>query len=130
MKPIGAGRQSLPRAFRNAAAGVIDFVGERNSRVQLAAGGVAVAFGVAARLTRTEWAVLTVTIAGVLATEAMNCAVERVVDLASPGRHELARQAKDLAAGAVLIASIGAAAVGLLLFGPHLAAWWARTGGP
>ena len=50
----------------------------------------------------------------------MNTAVESVTDLASPHWHELARAAKDAGAGAVLLASAGAAVVGLIVFLPHI----------
>lgn len=124
MRPAPHGRQGFFAAFRTAGAGLRDFSRERNSRVQLSAGVLAALMGVVLRIDRVEWAILTVTMTGVLGLEAMNCAVERVVDLASPGLHELARQAKDLAAGAVLIASIGAVLIGALVFGPHLWALW------
>ena len=52
----------------------------------------------------------------------MNSAVERVVDLASPTPHPTAAKAKDLAAGAALLASLGAVGVACFLFGPKLIA--------
>lgn len=128
MRPDEAGRQSLPNAFRTAFAGIGDFTRERNSRIQMAAGVAAVLLGVVLKISADEWIILTFVIVGVLSLEAMNCAVERVIDLVSPGHHELARQAKDLAAGAVLIASIGATVVGALLFVPRIIALW-RTWG-
>jgi diacylglycerol kinase (ATP) len=50
----------------------------------------------------------------------LNTVVEAAVDLASPAYHPLARIAKDVSAGAVLVTSLGAIAVGLLIFLPHL----------
>lgn len=80
----------------------------------------AIVFAAAAwfRLPMTDWAILTLTVAVVLVAEMLNTAIEKVVDLASPDYHEIAKLAKDIAAGAVLIASIAAVAVGLLVFGP------------
>jgi diacylglycerol kinase len=52
----------------------------------------------------------------------VNTAVESVTDLASPDWHPLARAAKDAGAGAVLLASAGSVAVGLIVFAPHLLA--------
>ena len=69
-----------------------------------------------------EWIALILTIALVLGMEAVNTAVESVVDLVSPEYHPLAKQAKDVAAGAVLLVAIGAACVALLLFGARLLA--------
>ncbi|HEX7004678.1 MAG TPA: diacylglycerol kinase [Trueperaceae bacterium] len=56
----------------------------------------------------------------VLSLELMNSAVEALVDLVSPGHHPLAAAAKDLSAAAVLVASAGAAVVGLVVLGPPL----------
>lgn len=58
----------------------------------------------------------------VFVTEVLNSAVERIVDLLSPDPHELAGQAKDLAAAAVLLASLTAVAIGLAVLGPPLLA--------
>jgi diacylglycerol kinase len=67
-----------------------------------------------------EWALLLLCITGVLVAEMGNTLIEALVDLASPGYHPLARRAKDVAAGAVLVTAIGSAAVGLAILGPHL----------
>jgi diacylglycerol kinase (ATP) len=56
----------------------------------------------------------------VLAAEGINTAIEAVVDLASPQRHPLAKIAKDVAAGTVLITAIGAVVVGILVFLPRI----------
>ncbi len=69
------------------------------------------------RLPPLGWALLALAIAGVIAAELLNAAVEAVVDLASPAEHPLARRAKDLAAAAVLVAALGAVGVGLGLAG-------------
>lgn len=84
---------------------------------------IAVAVGALAlwlRLPVTQLALLAATMGLVLVAEVANTAIERAVDLASPRWHPLARDAKDMAAGAVLLAAITAAAVGLLLLGPPL----------
>lgn len=60
----------------------------------------------------------------VLVVELLNTAVEAVVDLAAPGPDPRAALAKDVAAGAVLVASVAALAVGVAVFGPPLWAWW------
>lgn len=67
-------------------------------------------------LSRAEGAILALTVAGVLVTEMINSAVERAVDRCSTERHPLAGAAKDMAAGAVLLAAIAAIAVAILLF--------------
>ena len=67
-----------------------------------------------------EWAILILTITVVLAAEALNTAIEVTIDMSTKQYHPLARIAKDVAAGAVLIAALGAVAVGYFIFGPYL----------
>ena len=117
-------RQSIPRAFRNAWAGLCAAVRtQRNMRIHLAAAAAAAAAGFFFRLNEIEWTALAISCALVLAFEAMNTALESVVDLASPQYNPLARRAKDCAAGAVLIASLASLVVGGILFIPKLLIW-------
>jgi diacylglycerol kinase (ATP) len=67
-----------------------------------------------------EWCWMTLAIIGVWLAEALNTAIEFLTDLVSPEFHPLAGKAKDVAAGAVLIAAIGAVVIGMFVFGPHL----------
>lgn len=91
---------------------------ERNLKIQAA---VAVVVTIAAFMTgisQTEWFIILILFGGVFALEMMNSAVERAVDLVTVEQHPLAKQAKDLAAGAVLVFAIFSAIIGLLLFIP------------
>ncbi len=72
------------------------------------------------RLDARDWAVIVTIIAIVFITEFLNTAIEVVVDLASPQIHPLAKVAKDVGAGAVLVAAVAAVLVGLLILGPPL----------
>lgn len=69
-------------------------------------------------LSVTEWCICLGLFGLVMALELVNTAVEAVVDLVTAERHPLAKIAKDTAAGAVLIAAIMAAVIGLLIFVP------------
>ena len=113
----------LARAFLYAWRGIMVVSRDRMLRIQLLAAIVVVAMAAWLKVSRVEWAILMLTVGAVLALEAMNTAVEAVVDLAMPERHPLAARAKDAAAGAVLIAAIAASAVGLFILGPRLWAW-------
>ncbi|MCS6845127.1 MAG: diacylglycerol kinase family protein [Caldilineales bacterium] len=95
---------------------------QRNAWIELAAAVVVVGAGLWLGLQPAEWAVVLLTIFVVLALEAVNSAVEAAVDLASPQYHELARVAKDCAAGAMLFAVLGAIGVAAAVFGPRLLA--------
>lgn len=93
---------------------------QRNAKIHCVIGVIAVVLGIVLPISRVEWAVLIVTIALVLAMEGVNTAVEAVVDLASPEYHALAKVAKDVAAGTVLLAAIASVIVGIIIFLPHL----------
>lgn len=102
--------------LRNALAGIgYAWRTQRNLRIQVTLGIVALVVFAALHVSALAFALLALTIALVLAFEVMNTALEALVDLASPERHPLAKAAKDAAAGAVLIVALGAVAVGLLL---------------
>lgn len=88
---------------------------QRNLRIQAVLAAFAAILFCALRVPPLGLALLALTIAFVLAMEIMNTALEALVDLASPQLHPLAKAAKDAAAGAVLVASAGAAVVGGLL---------------
>lgn len=76
----------------------------------------------------TEWCICLGLFGMVMALELVNTAVEAVVDLVTEERHPLAKIAKDTAAGAVLIAAIMAAIVGLIIFVPKGLVFWNMTG--
>ncbi|RZK23792.1 MAG: diacylglycerol kinase family protein [Hymenobacter sp.] len=72
------------------------------------------------RLSPVEWALVALSIAAVWSAELFNTAIETLTNLVSPGYHPLAGKAKDVAAGAVLLAALGALVVGALVFGPKV----------
>ncbi len=94
-----------------------------NTRIELLAIPVVALAGWWLGISRGEWAMLGLMIAMVLALEALNTAVEAVVDLVSPGYHPLAKRAKDAAAGAMVFAVLGSLWVAIWIFGPRL---WER----
>jgi diacylglycerol kinase len=109
------------RAFRFAFEGLAyAWRSQPHLRVHAAIGSLAVVVGAGLGLNPAEWAVLLLTITAVLVLEMLNTVVEAVVDLASPERHPLAKIAKDVAAGAVLVAALGSLLVGAALFLPRL----------
>lgn len=95
-------------------------------RFHAAAAVLVVASGILLKIGRADWLWIGAAIAAVMVAELFNTAVERVVDLASPGEHPLAKSAKDTAAGAVLAAAVFASAVGIAVLGPPL--WRMITG--
>lgn len=92
-------------------------------RLHIIAALVVVALGFAFDVTKTEWGLLIGCMGLVITAEIMNTAIETVVNLVSPHYHQLAGKAKDLAAGAVLVAAITAAIIGTIIFLPYLLAF-------
>ena len=93
---------------------------EVHLRIHAGATVLVAGLGFSCGLGRLEWALVALAVAGVWTAELLNTAIEVLTDLASPDFHPLAGKAKDIAAGAVLLAAAGAAVVGALVFGPHL----------
>ena len=93
---------------------------QRNMRFHLCAACAVVALAALLHLALLEWAILLTCILGVIVAEMLNTIVEAVVDLITDRYHPLAKIAKDVAAGAVLLSAIGSAGIGLLILGPHL----------
>lgn len=111
-------------SFRYAWAGLsYAFQTQRNFRIHLVVGTAAIALSIYLQLSRIEIAVIGLTIGAVLTMELLNTAVESVVDLTvRQTYHELAKIAKDCAAGAVLISAFAAVLVaGSLLLPPLIA---------
>jgi diacylglycerol kinase (ATP) len=111
-------------SFRVAVAGAIYTLRTQpNTWIELVAIAVVIAAGLWLGISRLEWAMVGLTCALVLALEAVNTAVEAIVDLVSPGYHPLARIAKDTAAGAMVFAIVGSLCVAGFIFGPRLWQW-------
>jgi len=91
-----------------------------NARIHALATILVLAAALWFRLSLVEWALIALAVVCVWVAEALNTALELLVDLASPDPHPLAGQAKDVAAAAVLIAAIGSVVIGVLVFGPHV----------
>ena len=108
------------RAFGHAGRGILVLLGTPHGRIHAAATAAVSLLGLGLGISATDWALLLICFALVLVAEAINTAVECVVDIVSPQRQPLARDAKDLAAGGVLIAAVVAAAVGVIVFLPYL----------
>jgi diacylglycerol kinase len=109
------------QSFKFAFQGIADlFRSQPNARIHLAVAVVVVAMGAYLGLSVAEWCMVSLLITLVLALEAVNTALEYLTDLVSPEYHPLAGKAKDAAAGAVLIMTIGAVIGGLLIFLPKL----------
>src|ERR1700731_3920647 len=93
---------------------------QTNMKVHISIAIIAIALGIVLHISAVEFALTFVAIAEVLIAEMFNTVIELCVDLASPSYHPLAKTAKDVAAGAVLLSAIMAIIIALFVFGPHL----------
>ncbi len=114
-------RKTLKESFSCALSG-LRFVlsNERNMKIHIAAALIATGLGFIMGISRVEWGLLSITIFMVLAAESANTALEKAVDLVTAEYHPLARTAKNVAAGAVLLSAINAVIIAFIIFGRYL----------
>ena len=93
---------------------------EPSGRVHVVALLLVGAVGIWLHLPALEWSVLALAAGGVVAAEALNTAIERLSDRVSKEEEEVIRVVKDMAAGGVLAATIGAVLAGLMVLVPRL----------
>jgi diacylglycerol kinase (ATP) len=120
-KPEGFSWKARAKSFTFAGRGIWRFFRtEHNAWIHLAATFVIIAFAFLFKLTTIEVICIVFCIAFVWVTEMINTAIEKAMDFISTERHEQIRNIKDMAAGAVLIASITAVIVGSIIFIPKI----------
>ena len=109
------------RSFGYAFKGIgILFQTQTNARIHILAVIIIAVLGLYLALDPMEWCAIVICMAMVITAEAINTAIEFVVDLVSPDPHPLAGKAKDVAAGAVLLAVIFCAVVWGIIFLPKI----------
>jgi len=117
------------KSFVAAARGLASLVAtEPNARIHLLATLAVVALGLWLGIGSADWRWIGLAIALVWIAEAMNTALEALADAVHPERDARVGRAKDLAAGAVLVAAIAAAAIGFSVLGPPLLARLSGSG--
>lgn len=111
------------RSFGFAFAGLAWMVRTQgNAQIHALATVIVAIAGLALRVSGNDWLWLIAAMAMVWISEALNTALEQLCDVVSPGRREAIRRAKDVAAGAVLVAAMAAAAIGLTVLWPYVRA--------
>jgi diacylglycerol kinase (ATP) len=121
-------RPSVFESFNYAIEGVVHVLRtQRNMRIHFAIAIAVLAVGVAVGVSKFELIALLLAIAFVLIAEMINTAIEGAIDVATTSFDPMAKLAKDIAAGAVLIASVNAVAIGYLVFAGKAADKTARV---
>lgn len=109
------------KSFTHAGRGMYVFIKTtHNAWIHLVILAAAIGLGYYFDITKTEWMFLVLSGGFVLVTEALNTAIEIDIDLTSPEYHPYAKDTKDVAAGAVLIAAVTAAIIGAFIFVPYI----------
>jgi diacylglycerol kinase (ATP) len=93
---------------------------QHNAWIHAAGTALVVIAGFFFRLTASEWCWIVIAATSVWTAEALNTALELLADAATKEFHPLVGQAKDVAAGAVLVTAIGASIIGIIIFWPHV----------
>lgn len=107
--------------LKHALNGLVELIkNERNARMHLVSTAVVIYVGWKVGFEASEWLWISLAVAGVWVAELLNSSLERITDLVSPQQHELAKKAKDYAAGAVLVMAIWAVIVFLLVAVPRI----------
>lgn len=120
-KPVRRELVDRIRSFGYAIEGIVYLIkSQHNAWIHLIVTVVVIGMGFWLQITKAEWALIVLAMMGVWMGEAVNTAVEAIVDMVMPEFHPLAKIAKDVAAGGVLISAVAAAIVGLLILGPPL----------
>ena len=109
--------QSVRHAVRGIIAAIMR---EENFRIELLCAWLVLLFAFFFHLSIIDWAFLMSVITVVLTLELVNSAVEQMLDVVKPRLHGQVKLIKDMLAGAVLVAILGACAVGLVVFFPHV----------
>ena len=106
--------------FQEALNGIDFSVEGSNFRIMLLIGTLAVIVSAIVQIELIEWCLIILCITIVLTAEALNTAIELICDHVNPNYDNRIGKIKDIAAGAVLISSIGAAAIGTMILGPYI----------
>ncbi|MGG0657545.1 diacylglycerol kinase family protein [Rummeliibacillus pycnus] len=112
------------RSFKYAIEGIRQVMAEQNFRFDLMVAFIVIVAGAFTGLSKIEWMILVMVITIMLSLEMINTAIERVVDLASPEKHPLAKAAKDISAGAVFVFACASVIIGILIFLPKWINLW------
>lgn len=113
--------QKVLLSFKNAFRGLkYCFCTQRNMVIHAVVGFIVIVIALYLRISLTGMLFLLTAIVAVMVTEILNTALEQAIDLFTTERNHLAHKAKDIAAGAVLLASLFAVVVGLCVLGPRL----------
>lgn len=108
-------------SFKHATSGILAaFKLEPNIKIHILAGAVVIILGLILNLNSSDWVKVIILIGFVISVELTNASIEQVVDSFTSAEHPGAKLAKDISAGAVLVAALTAAVSGAIIFFPYI----------
>lgn len=109
------------KSLKAASMGLVEvFKSERNAKIHLIVAFIVVLLGLSLGISSSEWAVIFLAILLVFLAEIVNTAFEKTLDIVDPNHNPKVRIIKDMMAGAVLVAALGAIIIGIAVFWPYL----------
>ena len=113
--------KKLINSFKCAIQGIIQAMKtERNVKIHITKMILVIISGIVFKIAKQEWITCIILFGLVISLELVNSAIETTVDIAMPEINEKAKNAKDIAAGAVLVSAISSAIIGLTIFIPKI----------
>ena len=117
------GKSKFKKSFNHATDGIEYAINhERNLKIEIFMGILVSIAGFLFKISILEWLIIILVISMVICLELVNTSIERTVDLVTKEYKDLAKNAKDVAAGAVLIMSMFSVVVGIIIFLPKIIA--------
>lgn len=108
-------------AFKYAFNGIVNAIKEeRNMKIHLVAVIVVIFLGFVYKISKVEWMICIVLFGLVISSELINTAIEKTVDLVTREENELAKVAKDVAAGAVLVNAVISVVIAVIIWFPKI----------
>lgn len=118
-------RRKIKKSFSYAIEGIIyTLKTQPNMRIHVSVALLTLIVGFLFKISSSEWLALVIVIGFVFMLEIINTAIETLVDLYTEEYHDLAKIAKDTAAGAVMVAAFMSVCVGLIIFLPKIIGWF------
>jgi diacylglycerol kinase len=119
--PALSSKNNLKESFMAAFRGLFILIrNERNARIHFLAVTLITIAGFVLRINSTHWAIILLLFALIISTEMINSAMEKLADLVEPDLNNEVKYLKDLAAGAVLWASMVSVIIGIIIFAPYI----------
>ena len=113
--------KNIMKSFKYAFEGIFTSLkAEKNMKIHFIIMLLVIILGIMLKISSVEWIICIILFGFVISLELVNTAIENTVDLITQEKHPKAKIAKDVAAGAVLIAAITAAIIGLIIFVPKI----------